>query len=125
MKGWGPSLKTCRRQFREGVGAVADAVLQFGVHFAEGFVVAIRHEHRVVAEAARPARRPDETSMRLAAKGGFLAIRPGEREDRDEMGAPVLLSAEFRLHPRHRGAEILPRPGPARRIDARRAAKRW
>src|SRR3981189_87301 len=114
-------------QLGEGAGAVADVVLILGSHFAERHRVSIRHEYGVVAEAALAARRPRQRPMALAAKRRALAPmliwRPGERQHRDEMGLPGLV-AQFAMHPLHCDAEILGLPGPARRIDAGRAAER-
>src|SRR3546814_8510329 len=53
----------------ESVGAVADGVLRRGVELAEGRVMAVRPEHRVVAEAAFAARRPDEGAVHRPLEG--------------------------------------------------------
>ncbi len=52
----------------EGPCAVADAVFLVRVHLAEGDVVAIGDEHRVVAEALVAARRPGEAAVDFAAE---------------------------------------------------------
>src|SRR4029077_19933931 len=128
--GWGliallyqPQSKTRLDQLREGTGAVADPVLMLGIDFAEGLIVSIRHKYGVVAEAALAARRPGQPTVYLAAKCLDRAVRPGQRQHRDEIRAPVLL-AELAMDPLHRDAEVFCRAGPARRIDAGRAIER-
>src|SRR4051812_39021871 len=117
-----PPQSGLRREARgdelgEGVGAVADAVLLVRLDLAEGEGPALGDEHRVVAEAAVAARRPDQVPVDLAAEGLGVSVGPGERERRDEMGAPVRLALQLRLDAGHRDREILGRPRPARRID--------
>src|SRR5579883_616633 len=102
-------------QLAEGVGAMTDGMLCRRFHLAEGFMAAGGHEYRVVAEAARAARRPDQMALHLAAKGLDMAIRPGKRKRRDEGGAPIILALELLLDARHGAAEIALGPGPARR----------
>src|SRR5438874_8861194 len=99
----GPSaatLNSCskarRHQLFEGAGAVADPAL-CGVQFPEGHLVSIRHEYRVVAEAALAAGRPGETALYLGAEESDLAIGPRQREHGDEMRMPVFFS-QFAMH---------------------------
>mgnify|MGYP003343829832 CR=1 FL=1 len=75
-------------ELAEGVGAVADRVLGGGVHFAEGFGAVVGQEHRVIAEAIAPTRRPDERAVDAAFKPFDMAVGPGERERADEMRRP-------------------------------------
>ena len=101
-------------------------VFALRLHLAECFLVAVRHEHRVVAEALVSARRPDEFAVDPAFEIFDVAIGPGKRKTADEMGARVecALLDETEAHALHREVEILLRACPARRIDARRSAKR-
>src|SRR5205823_8452159 len=114
--GWKPAIRYDARskarphQFREGAGTMADLMLR-GIDLCKGPVVSIRHEYGVVAEAALAARRPGQLALDLAAEQRHFAVRPGERQHRDEMGAAVLVG-QFPLNPLHRDAEILIRPGP-------------
>src|SRR3546814_13631978 len=71
----------------ESVGAVADGVLRRGVELAEGRVMAVRPEHRVVAEAAFAARRPDEGAVHRPLEGLDMPVRPGARQGAGEMRA--------------------------------------
>ncbi len=73
-----------RRPRRRGRDATSPAS-RSGVHLAEGDVVAVGHEDRVVAEAVLPARRPDEPAVDLAAEQVGAAVGEGEGEDRDEV----------------------------------------
>src|SRR6516164_149183 len=106
----------------KGSGAVADLVLAIGLDLAKGLRATFWHEDRVVAKAALAARRPDEPARSLAAEQLEIAVGPGERQHRDKGGAPVAV-AEFALHPRHGGTEILGRARPAGRVHARRAVE--
>ena len=78
---------------RERAGLIArrpvDAVLFLRRHLAEGRVVPVGLEHRVVAEASLPARRPDEMAVHAAFEQLLMAIRPGDHESGDEMRAPL------------------------------------
>src|SRR3546814_19883264 len=97
----------------ESVGAVADGVLRRGVELAEGRVMAVRPEHRVVAEAAFAARRPDEGAVHRALEGLDMPVRPGERPGAGELRAAAgtvgttLLGARF-FAARHRCWQIRP-----------------
>ena len=93
------------------------------IDLAEGHLVPVGDKHRIVAEAAFAARRPHEASVDLSAKSRDLALRPGQRQHRHEMGAFVP-AAKFAPHALHRDPEILVRPGPARRVDAGSAVER-
>src|SRR3546814_1408902 len=83
-------------------------------------------EHRVVAEAAVAARRPHRLAMHLPLHRFGVAVRPGEAEGAGEPGPPVAGAGSQQRRPDlfHCGSEILGRPGPARRVDARLASER-
>src|SRR6185312_4898611 len=105
-----------------------DRVLPLGLHLAERLGPAIGHEHRIVAEPVAAARRPDEMTEHLALEQPGLAVGPSETEHRYEVGArtgrnPAVPRRDFLAEPLHRQAEILARPRPTRRVDARRTAK--
>src|SRR3546814_15771513 len=76
----------------EGPGAVADRMLLLRRHLAEAaqlaaFHLALRHEHRIVAEAVNATRPPDEAAGDDAFEGFDLAVRPSQAERTDELGA--------------------------------------
>src|SRR5438309_720130 len=63
----------------QGATAVAQGVLHAGTEFAEGPVVLRDQEQRVVAEAARPARRPQDDAVAAALGGGpHVALGVGQ-----------------------------------------------
>ena len=89
--------------------------------------MAVREKDRIVAEPGLPARREDEDPVHPALESLLYAIRPGERQHADESGAPRRRSRarpEFALDASHGGAEVFRRPGPSRRINARRPVER-
>src|SRR3546814_5276251 len=76
----------------EGPGAVADRMLLLRRHLAEAaqlaaFHLALRHEHRIVAEAVNATRPPDEAAGDDAFEGFDMAVRPSQAERTDELGA--------------------------------------
>src|SRR5437899_10567384 len=80
------------RELEEGAGPMREpgaawrqAVLFLARHFAEGAAVAIGQEHRVVAEALRSARRPDERAVDARLELLDMAVGPRDAERRDEM----------------------------------------
>jgi hypothetical protein len=103
---------------------VAHGVFLRRVHLAERCAFALGHEHRIVAETLGAARRPDQAAAHLAAKSRDMPVGPGERQHRDEAGAPVAGAGKAFLHQRHGLGKIALRPGPARGIDAGRAVER-
>ena len=114
---------------REALALRRQAVLLVGRHLAEGARMAVGQEHRVVAEAGGSARRPYQRAFDGAFELLEMAVRPGDAERGDELrlaqrravGAMVLQHGFDRLH----GAgEILVLAGPARGMDAGRAAER-
>ena len=100
------------------------------IHLAEGEVAARRHEHRIIAEAAVSARRPDERSVDPAFEPFAVAVRPAQGQSADEVGVPARVGTgglERFLDPAHRQAEIaLPfdLSGPAFGRNPRIAGKR-
>jgi hypothetical protein len=74
----------------EGLGPVRDLVLGVGIHLAKGLLASIGQEHRIIAEAAFAARRPDQRPMHLAFEILDMAVGPGDLEHADEMGAAPL-----------------------------------
>src|SRR5207253_7164775 len=87
------SRKACLRELEERARAVREAlalgrqsVLLLGGHLAECKIETIRQEHRIVAKTFRPTRRPNERTIHAAVELLHVAIRPGDREHRDEMG---------------------------------------
>src|SRR5690242_10615144 len=102
--------------------AVRDLMLGVGVHFTKGLAPALGQEHRIIAEAALAARRPDESAMHLAAEILDMAVRPGDREHAHEMrlaciGRCCAPSFELLLDIAHGKGEVLGWSGPACRID--------
>ena len=61
------------------------AVLLVARHLAEGAVVAVGQEHRVVAEAGVAARRPDQRAVDVRLELLDMAVRPGDAERGDEL----------------------------------------
>ena len=86
--------------------------------------MAVGKEYGVVAEAFATPGRPHQRAVDAALEGLAVTVGPGEREGADEMGAAVRLVLEGPFHPRHRPGEVPLRPGPACRMDARRAPER-
>ena len=93
-------------------------------------VAAGRHEHRVVAEAALAARRPDQRAVDLALEASRTwPSGQAQRQRADELGArrsgvwPPRAAARARPAP-CASAKSLSGPGPARRVDAGRAVQR-
>src|SRR3954453_21772412 len=92
-------------------------VLFLGRHLAEGAVVAVRLEQRVVTEAERAARRPDDGSVDRGLELLDMTVRPGDAQRRDEMAAALLRRLGAALDQQalnlvHGEPEILVRPGP-------------
>ena len=95
-----------------------DAVLLLGRHLAEGPVEAVRPEHRVVAEALRAARRPDQRRRRRGPRTApswpsGQATTSAETKCARRSAARSRRVEQFALDPRHRGAEILARARPS------------
>src|SRR5690349_14127476 len=118
-------FETRRHQLAEAFRAVADLVLQRGVHFAEGDVVAERAEDRVVAEAERAAFLVDDLALDPGLEQLAVAIGPAQRQRADEAGTAVALRIELAEHAVHREIEVAfavaVLVGPARGVDAGRA----
>src|SRR5262249_26386067 len=123
------------RQLEKGAGAVRQAlapgrqpVLLVGTHLAEGARVAIGQEHRVVAKTFRAARRPYERPVDAGLEFLQVPVRPRDAQRRDEMRAPLVrriraAARQLLLDLTHRAGKVLVRPGPARRMNAGRAAE--
>src|SRR6185295_966 len=83
---------------------------------------------RVVAEAARSALLVDDLALDPGLEQLAMAVGPAQGEGADEAGAAVVVRGELAQHAVHADVEIalaiMTLVGPARRIDARRAAKR-
>src|SRR5689334_2046336 len=78
-------LEAAVDQHAEGDGAVAHLVLPGGIHLAEGDGISVRHEDRVVAEAAAAARRIGQGAEHLAFENIAMIVGPGQCERRNEM----------------------------------------
>src|SRR5262249_51232209 len=90
---YGASFSQQRRlQLLERGCAVADAVPQVRVHLTEAFVIAQGHEHRIVAEAADAARRPNERAVDPALEALDMPVGPGDAQRAGEEG----IAAGFR-----------------------------
>src|SRR5262245_42976598 len=103
-------------QLAEGDGAMADRVFLERIHLAEGLVVAVGAEDRIVAEPARTARRPDQRAVDASFEQVLAAVGPGQAQHADEMRATVRVVAELAVDARHGDAEIAAGAGPPRRI---------
>src|SRR5262249_28980455 len=105
------------------------AVLLLARHLAEGAWVPVRQKHRIVAETLVAAWRPYQHTVDAALEGLNMTVRPGDAERRDEVrgtrrGRRRAEALQLLLDVAHGAAEILVGAGPARRMDARRAAER-
>src|SRR6185295_7206489 len=73
-------------QLAEGVGAMADRMLQIRIELAEGPIVSERDKHRVVAEALVATRWPDERAVDAPVERlGLAVVGPGNRQRAGEM----------------------------------------
>ena len=71
--------------------------------------IAVRHEDRIIAETARPARRPDDRAEDLAFERLRLAVGRGKRQRADEIGASGRLAPlrlELAIDALHGEAEV-------------------
>ena len=75
---------------RQAFAARRQAVFLLARHFAEGAVVAVGQEHRIVAEAFVAARRPDQRAVDARLEFLDMAVRPGDAERGDEMRLALL-----------------------------------
>ena len=82
-------------------------VLFLRVELGKGLLAAIGHEHRIVAETQRAARRPGQRAIDAAFVDGVLAIGPCERQHAGEPAVarsspgPCCLQHSFDLAHRH------------------------
>src|SRR3546814_13951141 len=67
------------------VGTVAHRMFFVRLDLAERLITADRLKDRIIAEALRPARRPDDQSVYAAFKAFDMADGPGQRQRADEM----------------------------------------
>src|SRR5712691_8777406 len=91
------SVKTDLRQGHKGTRAMRQAdpprrqsVLFLRAHLSEGPRVTVGQEHRIIAEAACPPRRPYERPFDPALEALHLAVGPGEAKCGDESRPPAL-----------------------------------
>src|SRR5262249_44153858 len=107
----------------KGAGAVADGMLPGRLQLPEGQGLAVGNEHRIIAETAGSARRPDEVAVNLALEHLMRAVRPGQAQGAGEVG-PAIAGVEatpalkLPVDPLHGRREILARAGPACGVDA-------
>src|SRR5690606_24319909 len=85
--------------------------------------------HRIIAETVATARRPNDMTVNFALEEADFAIRPGEAQHRDEVGAqwlavPTLALYQFIMHALHRDGEVAIRACPIGGVDAGLAAER-
>src|SRR5580700_9743775 len=105
---------------RQALAARRQAVFLVARHFAKCARVAVGQEYRIVAETFVAARRPDQGAVDLGLEILDTAVGPGDAERRDEMRLTLFRRGraafvQFDLDRLHGAAEILFRPGPARR----------
>ena len=91
--------------------------------------MAVGQEHRIVTKALIAARRPNQRAVDAALEFLDVTIGPGHAQRGDEMRLAALRRrraalAEFFLDRRHGPGKIPLGPGPARRMDTRRAVER-
>src|SRR5690242_7544144 len=127
-------LKAGLRELQERAGAVGERaalrrhpVLLLARHFAERACEAVGLKHRIVAEPTLPTRRPNQDAVDPGLEFLDVAVRPGETQSRDEMRAAVGVAhrafcPQQVLDLAHCGGEISVGSGPARGMNARRAA---
>ena len=98
-------------------------------HLAEGPGMAVRQEHRIVAEARGSTRRPHQRALDGSLEFLEVPVGPGDAERRHELRLPQrraigAVVAQHRFDRFHGAREVLVVAGPARRVDAGRAAER-
>src|SRR5262249_16645331 len=74
-----------------------DAMLARRIHLAEGDAVTIGQEHRIIAEATGPARRPDQRARAIPPEPLRMTAGPGKRQRTAEAGAPLAGPGRARL----------------------------
>src|SRR6185312_15535635 len=85
------SIKNDLRKLHEGARAMRQAhaarrqsVLFVRTHLAEGAIKTVGKKHRIVPEATRAARRPDQRAIDAAFDAFLKAVRPHNGKRRDE-----------------------------------------
>src|SRR5579872_1020417 len=106
------------------------AVFFDGSHLAKSASMSVGQKHRIIAEAGFPARRPYQCAVNARLDFFDVTVGPGDAKRGNEMRFalrrfPRAALGQEPLDPAHRGVEIFGRSGPARRIDAGRAVKRF
>src|SRR5262245_58253187 len=104
-------------------------MLLLSAHLAESARVAVGQEHRVVAEAGGPARRPDQRAVDARLELLQVTVRPDDAERRDEVRLALrrrcgAAGAQRLVDLSHGATEILLGARPAGRTDTGLAAKR-
>src|SRR3546814_7672886 len=117
---WSSDVCSSDLELGKGAGAVAHGFLPGRVHLAEGDGKALGLEHRIEAEAALAADRPDQGALDAPFEGGGGAVGPGDREGAAEEGAAVRTGAELPVNPPHGDEEVALRPRPAGGVNANR-----
>ncbi len=122
-------LQERARAVRQAFAARRQAVLLLARHLAEGAVVAVGQEHRVVAEALLAARRPDQRAVDAASNSSTWPS--GQATQSAETKCALRCSGVTAPRSRSMSSIVsmawrksLSRTGPARRIDAGRAVER-
>src|SRR5437868_14522017 len=103
---------------REALPVGRQPVLLFATHLPESKVKSVRQQHRIVSEAFLAARRPDQRAIDDSLEFFDMAIRPRDRQYRDEMRLAAvrregIALAQAGLHLFHGVAEISVLAGPA------------
>src|SRR5262249_31415042 len=98
-------------------------------HFAEGALLAVGQEYRVIAETAVAARWPYQRAGNARFEFFALPLGPGEAQRRDKMraaalgrGRPARLQLLFDRF--HGAGKVAIRTGPARGVNSRRTVER-
>src|SRR6185369_3049193 len=84
---YGSRFRERTHELAERLSPVADRMLMFWLELAERLLVTDGNEHRIIAEAAVAARRPDERAVDAAVEGfGLAVIGPRDGEGTGEVG---------------------------------------
>src|SRR5579871_1570728 len=88
-----------RNELYEGTRAMADGVLVRRIHLAKRHRTAVRHEHRIIAEALVATWRPRRSAIDTPDEGRGIAVRPGEAQRRHEPSPLVGSRAHLAVDP--------------------------